>query len=222
MDLLDGPDPDGYDDADMIEMDPPRRWWEGHTEEWQRRWRESRRLTRAVFASGAIVVLAAGAGIAYVVMRPATPGIAASSASTGTAATASQPVPGTQIQWLNGPRNQPWAEVQDGSLDTGIDTVQSGTVTLVSPASITIKNSPGGRLFTYSVNAATQVDFRGDAISAIHKGATVDVIATKTGKTTTALVIETVTGTGPGQRSPVRIVVDNPVTGKSAAGIMEP
>lgn len=207
MDLLDGPDPsgpypDGSGEADVIEMDAPRRPWERYAQKWQRRWQESRRITRAAITGAAIVVLAGGAGIAYTATgngNTATGTSATGTSATGTGTTgtsagglsAASSAYGSQIQvqWADGPKGKPWAVVTIGSPRGDSSGVQFGTVTSVSPSSLTVK-SADGTLTRYSVSAATQVNFKSDAIGSVRKGDEVSVIATRYGTTDVATVIE--------------------------------
>lgn len=210
MDLLDGPD--RHDGPDLIEMDAPIRSWERYAGKWRSRWRESGRFTRAVTAGSAIAVLAGAAVIAYAVTRP--PAAATGNSASVTAAGTIPGEPEPQVQWANGPRGKPWAVVGVGSAPA-ISGIQTGAVTAIGPASVTVR-SADGQVATYSVSSATQVNFQGDAAGSIHKGETVAVIAERAGKTVVALVIENLPTTVPGQRSPSRMVVLNPATGKPA------
>jgi hypothetical protein len=216
MDLLDG------SDEDMIEMDPPRRRWERYGEQWRVRWQESRRVTRASIAAGAVLAVAGGTGIAYAVTRSAAPAAATGSASSAASKNVIRETdPPSSVLWARGPHDRPWAAVADGAPFTGTSDVQIGTVTAVNPASLTLESS-GGHVTTYSVIAATQVNFQGDEIGSVRKGEIVDVISTPKGKAAVALVIESFAATGQGGQGPDRIAVVNPVTGKPGSEIILP
>jgi hypothetical protein len=179
-----------HDDADMIELDQPRRPWESYTDKCRLRWQELPRLTRIALAGGAVIVVAGGAGSAYAVAHSAGPSRSSETTAAGKSA------PGTAVashaQWLNGPHGKPWAEVADGSLVAGTTDVETGTVTAAGPRSLTIRNS-AGRASTYTVTAATQVNANGVRAGAVHEGETVDVIAAREGTSTVALFVENFT-----------------------------
>lgn len=197
MDLLDGPD-----DADTIEMDRPPRPWERYADKWRLRWRESGPVTRGAITAVAVLVAVGGAGIAYTATRSAAPrttrGAVVGPGGAGLVTTvplkvAGSGYPATQVQWVNGPHGKPWAVVSTGSA-VAASGAQAGTVTAVSPESLTV-TSPGGATVTYAVTAATQVNFHGDAMGSIRDGETVDVIAARAGETSVALLIESLSGT---------------------------
>jgi hypothetical protein len=179
-----------HDDADMIELDQPRRPWENYTDKWRRRWQELPRLTRIALAGGAVIAVAGGAGSAYAVAHSVgslrSPGKSAAGKSAARAGAASH------AQWLNGPHGKPWAEVANGSEVAVATHVQTGTVTAAGPRSLTIRNS-AGRASTYTVTAATQVNADGGRAGSVHEGETVDVIAAREGTSTVALFIENFT-----------------------------
>lgn len=224
MDLLDGPAMDEPDDADMIEMDPPRRPWDRHAQKWQLRWREARRVTRVAVAGGAIAVVAIGAGIGYALTRPPAGSTVASSTLTGSAASVSGPGSKqvTQVEWARGPHGKPWAVVTSGSIvGSAMSGVQVGTVTRASPSSLTVK-SPGRPAASYAITAATRMLSHDGPPGAFREGETVEVIAGREGKTNVALFIEDLAAPAHDQGHPGRITVINPATGKTVPGISQP
>jgi hypothetical protein len=195
-----GPDEDI--DTDMITMNPPR---------WQR-WRDGRSRPVAV-AGVAIAALAGGAGIGYAATHsfasrgaPATAAVAAAAAPTPSASAA----PGPQF-----PAGRGWHAFAGGFPRAGLgfggiggaggaihgqltvpksgggyqtEDVQQGTVTAVSPDSISVKSADGFTA-TYVVSSKTLVDAQAAGIGSVKKGDTVSVTATVSGSTATAVSV---------------------------------
>jgi hypothetical protein len=193
----DGFGPDEDFDTDMITMNPPR---------WQR-WRPARPVA---VAGVAVVALAGGAGVGYAAThstaKPAADTSAVSAGATPTPApSVSAPSPGSRFGpvWRGSGAGFPFFGVPVGlggvgggavhgeftvpKSGGGYETldVQTGRVTAVSAASVTVKSADGYSL-TYTVTSKTLVDAQAAGIGSVKKGDTVFVAATVSGSTPTA------------------------------------
>ncbi len=185
------PHEDSDSDADMITMTPPR---------WQR-WRPRRPVA---IAGVAIVALAGGAGVGYAATQLLATGSTAQTAvlSAASPSAASAPAgagPLGLIGLAAGVLHGQFTVPRSGGGYQTVD-VQDGTVTAVSPGSVTVKSADG---FTasYTVTSKTLVDARAAGIGAVHKGDTIVVTATVSGSTPAAASIVDLTEVKAGRAS---------------------
>jgi hypothetical protein len=157
--------------------------------------RARRTLAVAGFAS-AVVLGAVGATAFAADQRGATDDVRLASVQTGLGADGDpgrghHGMGGPGGPGMMGPRGALHGELVVPQRDgTGTQTVvvQSGTVTAVSATSLSVKSSDGYTA-TYVITSSTRVAARSGGITSLKKGDEVHVAATKSGSTSTALMV---------------------------------
>ncbi|HLK00276.1 MAG TPA: hypothetical protein VKU39_10270 [Streptosporangiaceae bacterium] len=161
----------------------------------------------ALFAGVAVTALLGGAGVAYAATHSSSPAAAQTASLSGTpASSAPATTPPAKRTWWRFPglglglgvgglgggaiHGQLTVPKSGGGYQT-VD-VQSGTVSSVSPTSITLKSADGFTA-TYTVTSSTEVNAESAGIGSVKSGDTVFVLATTSGSSATASDVTDIT-----------------------------